>query len=719
MMTTLNGKPQTVRWPDRIASLMVIRLVVWVMVATFSHEGILSDPFKVADWMDDHQFYSWEESDRTTLLRYHQLPAWNPYWCGGTVGIQAPEDPFLGPDFLLRLIFGVEHGRRLAIMLLVVIGFEGMYRLCRRLDASAVGSAFAAIIFGTCDLFPSFIHDGWVNFMGFETIPLILYFLIEGTYGPIDPEGRSAVEIRERKLRARLLGGFFVAWIVLSAGTYPTPYAMISVGYISIALSIRGFFAGKKTLEEDARAELDDEELGEDATRWARVRARGLTWARRALRSPWLAPWLTAMTIGVVALGLSAGKILPTLSFLRQFPRVFNPIETHQATEVFSGFWLRYAVILVLAFIGLVTADVAAGIFCGGAILFFALAMGDFGDLSPFHLMKSLPIFNQLRFPHRFAVGVLLFSSVAAARGITRVEDALPAFVKRGWERFMAWKTRVFGGPEHAYPPEMGWIIVGVAAFLAYSKVARPYAEEILPGVRIRAGTMYVQEAPRRYDGPFKQSRGNRRDVHLFTMANMGSIYCVAGNPLPESALLRGDLEQEEYAEDPSKATVKRLKWTPNEITLEVDAKEPTTVRINQNWAPQWRSDVGMVKSVDKLLAVDVPAGKSVVVLAYKDRFLDACLLVSLGTLLTLVYVFGRHGRRYLTRERARWQAMPTWPEEPSDEEIDRDAAASPSAAPAIEEPAAVAVETKDDAVEKDDPTEKDVDTPEKDDDAS
>ena len=115
----------TLRWPDRVVSLTALRLVLWVLVATFTHEGILSDPFNVADWMDDHQFFSWETSDRATLLQWHQLPAWNPFWCGGTPGIAAPEDPFLGPDFILRLIFGVAHGRRLAIVLLVIMGFVG------------------------------------------------------------------------------------------------------------------------------------------------------------------------------------------------------------------------------------------------------------------------------------------------------------------------------------------------------------------------------------------------------------------------------------------------------------------------------------------------------------------------------------------------------------------------------------------------------------------
>ena len=635
------GSP-TFRWPDRLASVLVLRLILWVFVAAFTHEGILSDPFKVADWMDDHQFYSWEESDRSTMLRYHELPAWNPYWCGGTVGVAAPEDPGLGPDFLLRLIFGVEHGRRLAIMLLVVLGFEGMYRLCRRIDSSAVASAFAAVVYGTCANFVSFIHDGWVNFLGFELIPFILYFLLVGSFGPAD-ETLSAATRAEHVRRARLLGGFCVAWIILSAGTYPTPYAMLAVGYVTIATSIVGFFRGRN-------------EVAEEAPRW-----------RRILGIPWLLPWVGAVALGAVALGLSAGKIIPTLRFLHQFPRVFTPVEAHAATEMFTSYWGRYAAVGVLALIGAVTADVAAGIFCGGAILFFALSMGEFDAAAPFHLLRGLPIFGQLRFPDRFMVGVVLFSAVAASRGITRVEDAVPAAARRVWELLSAWKTRrdSLTEPTPPFPVWIGWMFVALATFVAYTRVARPFAEEIMTGVRIRAGTMYVQEGPRSYDGPFRQSRGNRRDVHMFTPANLGSIYCVAGNPLPESALLRGDLAQEEYPEDPAKATVKRVDWTPNSITLDVDANEPTTIRVNQNWAPEWRTSVGSVRSIEKLLAVDVPAGKNTVRLAYRDYFLDFWLLVSLASLGGVAFVLGRDAVRFARRVYEGWDALPTWPDEP------------------------------------------------------
>ena len=634
----------TSRWIDRLASITLIRLLVWVAVAAWVHQGIYSDAFKLAEWMDDHAFNAMEEGDRMTLLRWGQIPAWNPYWCGGTVGVSGPEDPFFGPDFLLRIAFGVSHGRRLAILLLVVMGFEGMYRLCRRLDASVMAAGFAAVVFGTCDRYVSFIHDGWVHFLGCELIPWVCLCFLKGL----------------ESWRWRLLGGFFFAWIVLSAGTYTTPFTLLMLAYVTAAFSVRGLFV---------------------------KRPPGDAAAPRA----WLTPWVATGTIGVVALGLAFGKLVPTFAFLRQFPRVFTPIEQHGLAEMFGPFSVKYGLVVVLALVALVTADAAAALFFGGGMFFFALAMGDFSEYSPFHLLKSLPIFSQLRFPDRYMVLVLFFTCICAARGITRIEDALPAAARRLWVRLRgAWRgLRKKPADDVPYtteqvPREVVWAAVALAAYCSYS-VMRPQAERILEMVRIRPGQMYVEEPPRPYDQPFRQHRGNRRDEHIFPYANMGTITCVAGNPLPESPLLRGDLPAEEYPLEPAKATVKRLSWSPNEIELEVDAKAATSVYVNQNWAPEWRSSVGEVKSVQKLLTVDVPAGKYNLVLAYRDRRLMVCLLVSLASFLGLLFVALREGYRRAKAEAVRWATLPTWP----DQLPPADAPEQPDPAPAAstEEP--------------------------------
>jgi hypothetical protein len=99
-------------------------------------------------------------------------------------------------------------------------------------------------------------------------------------------------------------------------------------------------------------------------------------------------------------------------------------------------------------------------------------------------------------------------------------------------------------------------------------------------------------------------------------------------------------------------------------IELDVDAKEATTIFINQNWAPEWRSSVGTVKDHEKLLAIDVPAGKYTMEVAYRSRLLIGCLMVSLITLLAVMYAFARGGWLMLQEERARWATLPTWPDE-------------------------------------------------------
>ncbi|CAN5917362.1 hypothetical protein BH11MYX4_BH11MYX4_49010 [soil metagenome] len=602
---------RTSRWTDRLANVTLLRLVLWVAIAAWAYQGVTSDAFKVAEWMDDHQFISWEESDRMTLLRWGQLPAWNPYWCGGTVGIAAPEDPFLGPDFLLRIAFGVLNGRRLAIMLLMVMGFEGMYRLCRRLDATVVAAGFAAVAYGTCDRFVGFLHDGWINFLGFELIPWVVLCFLKGL----------------ESWRWRLLGGFFFAWIVLSAGTYTTPFTLLALLYLTVAFSVRGSLAKSDAPVKSPRA--------------------------------WLTPWVVSFTIGLVALGLAFGKLLPTIAFLRQFPRVFTPVEANGAPALLSALALKYGVLLVLTLIALVSLDAVAAVFLGGALFFFLLAMGDIGWWSPFHILKSLPIFSQLRFPDRYMVVVQFFLAVCAARGVTRLEDTLVAVVRRAWSGLLTWRKRA----PRPLPGVLAWLVIGLSTLLAY-RVMRPQAEEVMDWGRIKPNQIYVEESARTFDQPFRQSRGNRRDAHVFPAANMGTLYCFAGNPLPESPLLRGDLAQEEYPVDPAKASVKRLSWSPNEIELEVDAKEATTIHVNQNWAPEWRSSVGTVKSDERLLAVDVPAGKHTIVLAYRDRMLMACLLVSLLSLIALLAVFSREGYRWVKAEIVRWRALPSWPDE-------------------------------------------------------
>lgn len=611
--------PRTKRWLDTLVEITVVRLIAWVAIAVTTYPGVLMNPFKLANWFDDHALYGYDEADRITVLRYHQLPAWNPFWCGGCTGISEPEDSFYSPDFILRLMFGSEHGRRLAVLLFVVAGLEGMYRLCRRLDSTAFASTFAAAIFATQDRFVSYVHDGWVHFMSFELIPWLLLALLNG----ID------------QVRWRILGGMFLAWLVLAPGTYPAPYGAIAFGYWFIAITLY---------------------------RFVKLEPR-----------PFRAPLLSAFTIGGIAILLCICKLLPTTLYMLEFPRVFTVVEIHTVPEMMGHVLPRYYAIVLFAIVGAIFADFSAGLCIGGTLLFFMLTLGDFAPLSPFGLIKKLPVLGSLRYPERFMVMVVFFTSVAASRGLTRIEDTLPNLVRGAWHWLGSIPLRAFVKrvtkrdiPALEFSPNessraLVWIAVGLAAYVSFKNFS-PMAEELVVAQRAPSLSLYVEEAPRTYSGEFKQHRGNRRDAHIFPSLNMGSLNCIVGFTIPQSPRLRADLPQEEYPADPALATVKRVSWSPNEIVLDVDAKAATTVYVNQNWARQWRTSVGKIRSEEGLLAIDVPAGKHELKLAYRDYVIYFSFLVSLATLLAITWFGGRQAVRWVRREWAGFDALPVWP---------------------------------------------------------
>jgi hypothetical protein len=610
---------KTSRWLDNLAELTVLRLVAWLTIAVSTYPGVLQNPFKLANWFDDHALYAYDEADRVTLLHYHQLPAWNPYWCGGCTGISEPEDSFYSPDFILRLIFGSEHGRRLAIMLFVIAGLEGTYRLCRRLDSTAIASAFAAVIFSTQDRFVSYVHDGWVHFMSFELIPWLLLALLNGV----------------ESVRWRIIGGMFLAWCVLAPGTYPAPYGAIAFGYWFIAIALYRF------------VKLEPRPFG--------------------------APLLSAFTIGGIALLLVTCKLVPTTLYMLEFPRVFTVVETHTAAEMIGHMIPRYYAIVLLAIAGAIFADFSAGLCIGGALLFFMLSLGEFAPWAPFAIIKKLPVLSALRYPERFTVMVIFFTAVAASRGLSRLEDSFLELAKATWHwleslPFRAVVKRLtkkdippFKMPTAVEARALGWIAVGLAAMIAW-KLVTPIAEELASAQRAPSMALYVEEAPRTYAGEFKQARGNRRDAHIFPSLNMGSLNCVVGFTIPESPRLRAGLPQEEYPADPALATVKRVSWSPNEIVLDVDAKAPTTIYVNQNWARQWRTNVGKVRSEEGLLAVDVPPGQHTLTLAYRDYVVLISFYVSFLTLLAILYFGGRQLVTAAKRVYTGFDALPALP---------------------------------------------------------
>jgi hypothetical protein len=136
-----------------------------------------------------------------------------------------------------------------------------------------------------------------------------------------------------------------------------------------------------------------------------------------------------------------------------------------------------------------------------------------------------------------------------------------------------------------------------------------------------------------------------------YPRANLGTLSCFEETPLDVSPLLRGDLPADEYLADPDAGTVRRVSWSPNEIVLEVDAKRPTTVLVNQNMGVGWRArGAALVEGGENgLLAARVDAGRHTVTFRYLPRSVLAGAVVSLLAAVGAVafLLVDRRARRY------------------------------------------------------------------------
>lgn len=605
-MRELGPTATPARFFDRVLEVPGLRFLLWLAFCALLLRGALAvDPHRVSGHYDEHYFFASDDIARISVVEYGQLPAWNPYFCGGAPFAANPQNQALSPDFVLRVLFGTGPGRRLAILLFVLLGLEGTYRLARRHGTSPLAATVAAIVFAASGRFFFMIQFGWINMFGWQLLPWAIL----------------GYERASKSLGSAVLGGGAIAWMLLNGGTYTVPFSVLALVALAIWDSGRALFGAPH----------------------AGVRLRD--------------PWIGLMKMGLVTLGLSAAKLLPMLEIIRDHPRTWDQPSLVGPTGVLESLVLGHGRgggdfasesyvglgVVVLAIAPLFFFDRGVVKPLALAALFCTVAMGNMGltsDVSLYGIIHLLPIYGQLRNPERFTVVVCLFLALAAGRGIMLLEGGPLEVALRFWRRVRPSRPWTPGRRARA----VFGLIGGAAALGVGVAIALDLAREN----RVKTD-LFVQDAPLAYAAPFAQSRGNRWDAQVWPRASLGTLLCFEENPFPQSGALRGDLEHDERAEDPTLARVERTAWSPNEISLAVDAKSPSLILVNQNWHASWRTNVGTIENSDGLLAIRVPAGAQTVTLRYRNTALHVGVFISLATVLALTALYIRRRLRPAT----------------------------------------------------------------------
>lgn len=346
------------------------------------------------------------EAVRRSIVEFHQFPWWNP-WSGGGLPLYA--NPQIGvfsiPSFF-AILFGTVLGLKLSVILFMIAGQAGLYLLVRsQFKTSKLESVLLSFLWVLNGFFTAHLPAHF-SFIYYWLLPLLLY-----------------VQLQLSKTKSRLWIAYAFLWTLCILGAIH--YALIQMGVMLFVVLL---------------IQLKNS-----------IKSYGFNINRNCLIR-------NLVKTALLVLVFTSHRILYTLQYVKQFPRDIS--ETTNSTllllkglalpnaqtnlpqlKSFSGLTfgaVEYAssvgMVVTLFLIGLAATFIlrlmrsvwlgrtisvksknflAAGLVIGFTV-FFLISMGPFDSLSPYNILKHLPIFSGMQVASRW----LLFSAFVAIVGL-------------------------------------------------------------------------------------------------------------------------------------------------------------------------------------------------------------------------------------------------------------------------------------------------------------
>lgn len=574
----------------RATPISPLALVAASLAAAFAYWSPAFAYLEQTGFGDWQQFQHQWEVMRVALLRYGEIPLWNPWHCGGTLYYGDPQAQGYGPVYLLlALPFGTVLGAKLFMVAHAAAGFAGMYVLSRRLfGVSEVSACTAAVVFAGSGFFAWHGSGGHSAFMPFYLLPFLLLAF-----------RASFTDLRYAAAVAGIL-----ALALFEGGVYPFPYFCLFLAFDGV-ISIVG--------------------------------AKGEVSVRMKRRLDIVLAGLVALSLGLL---MGAFRLVAILTTVTRYPRVIEENDAFRLDEILRTLiaidyeyhlpghqyvWAEYGTFIGLLALGLSVVGLVVAWDRGerwvvvGAVVACASMMGWASEYHPWPLLHHLPVFGSLRVPARFAVLLTFYLGLAAGLGIEHVA--------RGMRLRRSARVSKLG-------PSI--LLALTTALLYYGNAA------VID--RWRGPVLPTMDAPERYHVVAGREYGRYASFPARGVSTRG---CYTGMEFKTAdGVWEGDVPQ---ARVPT-GTLRSVERTANTITLDVTLAREGRVVVNQTYAVGWTASVGRaVRGPSGLIEIDaVPAGRRRIVLRFfPDELPMAASLSVLGVLLTVWVV--RRGRALRT----------------------------------------------------------------------
>lgn len=555
---------------------------------------------------DGQYFTRLIDTGKVSIQRYHELPLWNAYECGGVPLWDNPQVPDASPWMLLMTPLTATATIIAWYILHSAVGFLGMWLFARHEAKVSRAAAFAgAAIFAFCVAHGSQYSGGHAALVTFLYAPLTLLL-----WRRAETSRKCAVGL-----------GLVLASMFYDGGVYPVPHTCLILA-------------------------------AETLTRvWPRARLRRIVSAAGIML-------LVFFTVG-------AARLLPVGDQILHHKRILadeHDFVTWQTLkdmyldrahswhvegqEYVWGEYIAYlgGTCLVLMALGLLTTSLEEVWMIAVAAFVFALMMGHFAKFAPWSILKHhIFPFKSMRVPVRFRLILMAFMATWLAFAIDRV----PRFVLRVSSRF----GTPDGGKNGALAAAARVAILGIALIGVGDAIS--VSTDVIASKFVSSPESRPPPSVRLYYG------GPGQAAYIdHPHQNRGRLDCwEEWNFTGGAPLWQGDVPQARAASDD--ASVEVANRTQNTFTVDVDVRrEGARVLVNGAWDRGWRTDLGTIVEVNKQIALDLPAGRHRVHLWYWPVGLTlGFVLTALGLAGVLLFFtqdrWMPRARRWLSSRRA------------------------------------------------------------------
>ena len=513
----------------------------------------------VNDW-DQHLFYY--GAVLKSVVEYGVPPFWNPWYCGGNVLWQNPQVALLSPAYPLATLTSLALAMKINILLHYWIGFIGMHLVLRRVFgiSSRAVVAYLACVFTLSGAHAMHLAVGHSVFLPGFYLPLQVFFFLRA--------------VQTGMMRHVLAAGGLLALMVYNGSLHLVPMSIASIAFFALLASLLG-------------------------RRWRPVvLAAVMVGAGLAYAAPKFLP-VTLFATGdrlhdtrdLQPDRMSAEMILHAYVAPYQHRGLQFDGQRYGWHEYGNYTGALFALLFASSIVWIVaypdTRERWLGLSLGGTSLFLlAVSAGEFGLLAPSSLATHLPLFSNFRVPSRYTIPFVLFGVMTAA-----------------------WVWRQLEADQLNRRVRSFVIIVCVLA-----------AGDLLMQTRAQFEDVFSQSPLRQTFRPFggpdaisidRDSNPYGPNSPMFrALMNDQSFYrCYESLQLVHTA----DADHPLIFTDGG-STIFETIFSPNRIEFTVlGGTEPSSVFLNQNYDPGWRSSLAPVTldAEDNKPAATIAAGQA------------------------------------------------------------------------------------------------------------